>query len=162
MNKYRFVDSSTRGKCINCGKETFRTWFDQEKLARPDWIKMDYVLNICPDCTNWGEAQVFEPVGLKYRYKIASGWPNNPTWYCEVFRLKEPVNMHRHVTDSSGALKPLNTKSTDLVFVCKGSSWPIEAREGRFVKRPYDSSSDWEEFDPKLEWDSIPFLEDCI
>jgi hypothetical protein len=68
-------------------------------------------------------------------YKIESGWPNVPVWYCPVVLKPEiAVIDHLHTTRSvNEAPTVFSGKVSGLLFRAHGNLFPIESREGYLV-----------------------------
>jgi hypothetical protein len=66
-------------------------------------------------------------------YRIKSGWPENPWWFCPVEFLGEQQR-HIHTTiDVGQSPTPMDGPCCGLYFEARSQQWPIEARRGQLL-----------------------------
>jgi hypothetical protein len=89
-------------------------------------------------------------------YAIESGWEEAPTWYCEVeYRADIEKAQHLHTTPYLGAAPSVfSGRVSGLVFLARGSSYPIESRSGTLLivesEIPLGRMTNWQQ--SSLDW----------
>jgi hypothetical protein len=101
------------------------------------WHKIGPTLvGICGECLRERNPVVTRQ-GVVVKYRIQSGWKGNPIWDCDV-TLTE-VGGHYHTTPDAGEPPEIVKvpEGRGLAFICKGQTWPLDAREGQLIAIEY-------------------------
>ncbi len=97
-------------------------------------------------------------------YQIESGWEKAPFWWCPVEYQPVKSVKHLHTTKRLGdAPSVFHGVVSGLVFIARGSTYPIESRHGRLLvaesEKPLENLTN--EAAQSLQWKSIE-IKDAI
>ncbi len=149
--------SARSGRCEICGAPI---------SAGRGYIYLEYAADspsprlvlVCRKCHTAGTPDA-EEIRRDYavvEYRIESGWENNPIWMCPVQFVPEARGVCFGQMTTAAAGEPpslVDGESSGLFFRARGSSWPIEAREGRLVLVMYrDDRSSSRYITPAQAW----------